>query len=84
MTVPSIKIMVTLVLKIHLVHGVEATENQAINISVAWKIKRLVKQFYDILYDFQFGRQHQTCLSAIILKQITIDSFILKKTWDHN
>jgi hypothetical protein len=34
--------------KLHLVHGVQATENQALKIRVAWDIKRLVKQFDDI------------------------------------
>jgi hypothetical protein len=57
--------------KLCLVHGIEATENQALKISVAWYIKR---------YQFQFIHQHQTCLSAIIIKQITIDSFMLTKT----
>jgi hypothetical protein len=66
--------------KLRLVHGVEATYNQALKISVAWEIKRLVKQFEDIFYEFQFGRPHQTCLSAVILKDITIDSFMLTKT----
>jgi hypothetical protein len=34
----------------------------------------------DIFYEFQFGRPRQTCLSAIILKEITIYSFMLTKT----
>jgi hypothetical protein len=66
--------------KLRLVHGVKATENQTLKISVAWEIKRLVKQFDDIFYEYQFRRQHKTCLSAIILKQITVDSFKLTKT----
>jgi hypothetical protein len=33
-----------------------------------------------MFYEFQFGLPHQTCLSAIILKQLTIDSFVLTKT----
>jgi hypothetical protein len=44
------------------------------------EIKRLVKNFDDIFHEYQFGRQHQTCLIAIILKQITVDSFKLTKT----
>jgi hypothetical protein len=63
--------------KLRLVHGVEASENQTLKISVAWEIKHLVKKFDDIFYEFPFGRQHQACLSAIIFKQITIDSFML-------
>jgi hypothetical protein len=59
-----------------LVHGVEATENQALKISVAWEIKKID----DIFYEFQFGRPYQTCLSAIILKELAIDSFMLTKT----
>jgi hypothetical protein len=66
--------------KLRLVHGVEATENQAIKISVSWEIKRLVKQVDDIFYEFQSGRPHQTCLSTIILKELTIGSFMLTKT----
>jgi hypothetical protein len=66
--------------KLRLVHGVEVTENQALKISVAWEIKHLVKQFDNIFYEFQFGHPHQTCLSAIILKELTIDSFMLTKT----
>jgi hypothetical protein len=62
------------------VHGVEEMEIQALKIIVAWEIKRLVKQFDDIFYEFQFSRQYKTCLSALILKQITIYSFMLTKT----
>jgi hypothetical protein len=36
--------------------------------------------FNEIFCEFQFGRQQQTCLSAMILKQLTIDSFMLTKT----
>jgi hypothetical protein len=63
-----------------LVHGVEATKNQTLKIGVAWQIKHLVREHHDIFYEFQFGRPHQTCLSAIILKQIMIDNFFLTKT----
>jgi hypothetical protein len=63
-----------------LVHGVEATENQTLKIGVAWKIKRLFREHHDIFYEFQFGRPRQTCLIAIILKQIAIDRFFLTKT----
>jgi hypothetical protein len=63
-----------------LVHGVEVTENQTLKIGVAWQIKRLVRKYDNIFYEFQFGRPHQTSLSAIILKQITVDSFVLTKT----
>jgi hypothetical protein len=66
--------------KLRLVYGVKATENKALKISVAWEIKRIVKQFDDIFYEFQFGHPHQTCLRAIILKELTIGSFILTKT----
>jgi hypothetical protein len=66
--------------KLRLVHGVEATDNQELKISDAWEIKRLIKQFDDIVYEFQFGHPHQTCLSAIILKELTIDRFMLTKT----
>jgi hypothetical protein len=65
--------------KLRLVHGVESTDNQALKSSVAWVIRRLVKQFDDIFYEFQFGHPHQTCLSAIILKELTIESFMLTK-----
>jgi hypothetical protein len=81
MTAPYTKILVTFAhKKLRLVHGFEATENQALKISVAWEIKRLVKQFDDIFNEFQFVHPHQTCLSAIILKEITTDSFLLTKT----
>jgi hypothetical protein len=66
--------------KLYLVHGIESTENQALKSIVAWEIKRPAKQFDDIFYEFQFGRQHQTCLSVIILKQIKTNSFMLTKT----
>jgi hypothetical protein len=66
--------------KLHLLHGVEATENKALKISADWGIKRLIKQVDDIFYKFQFGRPHQTCLNAIILKEITINSLMLTKT----
>jgi hypothetical protein len=66
--------------KLCLVHGVEDRENKTLNSSVAWEIKLIVNQFDDIFYEYQFRRQHQTCLSAIILKQITVDSFKLTKT----
>jgi hypothetical protein len=65
--------------KLRLVHGIESTENEALKISVAWETKCLVKQFDDIFYEFQFGHQHQTCLSESILKEITINSFMLTK-----
>jgi hypothetical protein len=63
-----------------LVHGVEVTENQTLKIGVAWQIKRLVRKYDNIFYEFQFGRPHQTCISATILKQITVNSFILMNT----
>jgi hypothetical protein len=66
--------------KLRLVHGVEETENQTLKISVAWDIKRLANKLYDIFYEYQFGRQHHTCLIAIILKQITVDSLKLTET----
>jgi hypothetical protein len=47
---------------------------------VAWHIKRLVREHHNIFYEFQFGRHRQTCISAIILKQLTIDSFVPTKT----
>jgi hypothetical protein len=64
---------------LRLVHGIEATENQTLKIGVAWQIKRLVREHEDIFYEFQFGRPNQTCPSTIILKQLTIDSFVLTK-----
>jgi hypothetical protein len=65
---------------LRLVHGVESTENQTLKIGVAWQIKRLVREYHGIFYELQFGRPHQTCLSAIILKQLTIDSFFIMNT----
>jgi hypothetical protein len=35
--------------KLRLVHGVKATENQKLKISIAWDIKQLLKQFDDII-----------------------------------
>jgi hypothetical protein len=40
----------------------------------------LFREHNDIFYKFHFGCQHQTCLSAIILKHHTIDGFILTQT----
>jgi hypothetical protein len=65
---------------LRLFDGVEATENQTIKTGVAWQIKRLVREYDNIFYEFQFVHPHQTCLSAIILKQITVNSFVLTKT----
>jgi hypothetical protein len=65
---------------LHLVRGVEVTENQTLNIGVAWQTKRLAREYENIFYEFQFGRPHQTCINAIILKNITVDSFALLKT----
>jgi hypothetical protein len=65
---------------VRLLHGIKATENQALKICVASEIKCLVKHVDDIFYELQFSRQRQTCLSAIILKQITIYSVMLTKT----
>jgi hypothetical protein len=38
--------------KLRLVHGVKVTENKGFNTSVAWEIKRLVKQVDNIFYEF--------------------------------
>jgi hypothetical protein len=51
-----------------LVHGIEATENQMLKIGVSWQIKRIVCEYDNIFYKFQFGHPHQTCISAIILE----------------
>jgi hypothetical protein len=65
---------------LRIVHGVEATENQTLKIRVAWQIKILVREYDNIFYEFQFGCPHQKFISAIILNQITVDSFVLTKT----
>jgi hypothetical protein len=65
---------------LRLVHGVEATYNQTLKIGVAWKIKRLLRDHDNIFYEFQFCCPNQTCLIIIILKQLTINSFVLTKT----
>jgi hypothetical protein len=58
--------------KMCIIHIVEATENQSLKISFAWKIKELVKLHTGILHEFQFGRPKSTCISAIILKTLSI------------
>jgi hypothetical protein len=65
---------------LRLVNGVEATENETLKIGVAWKIKHLFRKHHGIFYEFQFRQPYQTCLSTIILNQLTIDSFVLSKT----
>jgi hypothetical protein len=63
-----------------IVHLVEATENQTLKIGVAWKIKQLVKRHKGIFYEFKFWKPKSTCISAIILKTLTIDSVDVTKT----
>jgi hypothetical protein len=63
-----------------IVHLVKATENQTLKIGVAWKIKQLVKKHKGIFNEFQFGKPKSTCISAIILKTLTINSFSITKT----
>jgi hypothetical protein len=62
------------------VHLVEATENQRLKIGVAWKIKQLVKQHNGIFHEFQLGKPKSTCISALILKTLIIDSINVTKT----
>jgi hypothetical protein len=52
---------------------VEATDNQFLKIGVAWKIKQLFKTHKGIFNEFQFDRPKSTCISAIILKTVSID-----------
>jgi hypothetical protein len=62
------------------IHLVEATENQTLKIGVAWKIKQLLKRHKGIFHEFQFGKPKITCISAIIIKTLTIDSVNVTKT----
>jgi hypothetical protein len=61
-----------------IIHIFEATEKQSLKISVAWKIKQLVKMHTGIFYEFQFGRPKSTCISAIIVKTLSVDIHITK------
>jgi hypothetical protein len=63
-----------------IVHLVEATKNQTLKIGVTWKIKQVVKKHKCIFHKFQFGKPKSTCISAIILKTLTIDSVNVMKT----
>jgi hypothetical protein len=62
-----------------IVHLVEATDNKTLKIEVAWKIKLLVKRHKVIFHEFQFGKPKSTCINAIILKMLTIDSVNVTK-----
>jgi hypothetical protein len=62
-----------------IIHIVEATENQSLKIGVAWKIKQLVKLHKVNFHEFQFGPPRRTCISAIILKTISIDIINITK-----
>jgi hypothetical protein len=42
--------------------------------------KELVKIHKGIFHEFQFGKPKSTCISAIIIKKLTIDSFNVTKT----
>jgi hypothetical protein len=57
-----------------IVHLVEATENRTQKNGVAWKIKQLVKRQKGIFHEFQFGKPKSTCISAIIIKTMMIDT----------
>jgi hypothetical protein len=62
-----------------IIHVVEATESQSLKISVARKIKQLVNMYTGIFNEFQFGRPKSTCISAIILKTLSIDIIHITK-----
>jgi hypothetical protein len=62
-----------------IIHLVEATKNQMLKIGVEWKIKQLVKRHKEKFHEFQFGKPKSTCISAIILKMLTIDSVNITK-----
>jgi hypothetical protein len=47
---------------------------------VAWKIKQLKKNHKGIFHEFQFGKPKSTCISAIILKTLAIDSINVTDT----
>jgi hypothetical protein len=61
------------------IHIVEATENQSLKISVACKMKHLVKLHSGIFHEFQFVRPKSTCISAIILKTLSIEIIHITK-----
>jgi hypothetical protein len=57
---------------------VEATENQSLKISIAWKIKQLVKMHTGIFHEFQLGRPKSACI-FIILKTLSINIIHITK-----
>jgi hypothetical protein len=63
-----------------IIHIVEATENKSLKIGDACKIKQLVKMHKGIFHEFQFGRPNSTCISALILKTVSIDIINITKT----
>jgi succinate dehydrogenase hydrophobic anchor subunit len=47
---------------------------------VEWRINQLVNKHKGIFHEFQFGKPNSTCISAIILKTLTIHAINVANT----
>jgi hypothetical protein len=66
--------------KLRIIQLLEADLNQVLRSAFARNISRLAQDTPDIISQHQYGRSHQTCLTPVLKKLLTVQLLIQKKT----
>jgi hypothetical protein len=66
--------------KLRIIQLLEADLNQVLRSAFARNISKLAQEKDGIINEYQYGRSHQTCISPILDKFLTIHILIQKKT----
>jgi hypothetical protein len=66
--------------KLRIIQLLEADLNQVLRSSFARNISKLAQETPGIISEHQYGRSHQTCLTPVLNKLLTVQLVIQKKT----
>jgi hypothetical protein len=66
--------------KLIIIQLLEADLNQVLRSAFARNIRKLAQETPGIIREHQYGRSHQTCLTPVLNKLLTVQILIQKKT----
>jgi hypothetical protein len=66
--------------KLRIIQLLEANLNQVLQSAFARNIRKLAQETPGIISEHQYGRSHQTCLTPVLNKLLTVQLLIQKKT----
>jgi hypothetical protein len=71
---------VTRINKLRIIQLLEAYLNQVLQSAFARNISKLAQETPGIISEHQYGRSHQTCITPVLNKLLTVKILIQKKT----